>query len=148
MQDVCLYSRAMKNILDTVRNGANTVRYGIATMNCKTMALMGTVAAAALPVCNVFAEGDVFSATGDVIKTIYKGVLSISTILAVCCVVICCLFMMLSSNPKTVETSKSWLKRILIDWIVINALGLIVTSLRSWLSAAGADQFDIDGTTI
>lgn len=131
----------MKNILNSVREGAIAVKSGIDSMNCKTMALMGTVGVAALPVCSVFAEGDVFSAAQKLIKTIYSGVLGISTILAVCCVVICCLFMMLSSNPKTVETSKSWLKRILIAWVVINALGLIVTSLSTWLGNAGATQY-------
>lgn len=133
----------IKSVQSSAMKGAIAINNGVAALDRKAFAVMGLVGAAALPVSAAFAAGDVFDSATKIIQTIYKGVLGISTILAVVCVVICCLFMMLSSNPKTVETSKGWLKRILIAWVVINALGLIVTSLQSWLKNSGATQYSM-----
>lgn len=127
-------------------------------INAKTVGLLSTCGLAILPFSSAFAStsdseserefgghtGQRFGVGVDVeravslIKAIYKGIFSISTPLAAVIAVIACLFWMFSSNPRTVETAKSWLKRVLIAWVLINTFGLIITSLSSWLAKAGA----------
>ena len=129
------YSKQMKKIQTALLSAGSVI-------NAKTIGLMSFCGIAALPVASAFAATDLFDSAKSLIKTIYEGVAGISTVLAVVLAIIACLFWMFSSNPRTVETAKSWLKRILIAWIVINALGLIVSSLSTWLSDAGATNAD------
>lgn len=128
------YSKSMNKIQSSLMTVGSKI-------NGKAIGLMSVCGVAALPVMSVFAADatpDIFESAKAIIKTIYNGVFGISTALAVVIAVIACLFMMFSSNPRTVETSKSWLKRVLIAWVIINALGLIISTLTTWLTSAGA----------
>ena len=55
---------------------------------------------------------------------------TISTIVAVTAAAIALLVRMVSRNQRSVDEATSWLKRIVITWIVLNSLGFIVTYLQ------------------
>ena len=127
----------------SVKEAALSGIYSVsAHVNKKAVALMAFLGSACIQTVSVYAASDetVFERAKTLIHSIYDGLLSITTIVAVICAVIALLFLMFSSNPRTVENSKNWLKRIVIAWLCINALGLIVNTLADVL---GDDaQFD------
>ena len=79
---------------------------------------------------------DVFSKFTTAIKSVYSKILSITTIIAVLAAVIALIMRMYSTNPRTVETATSWLKRILISWVLINSLTYIATFLEGTFDGA------------
>lgn len=83
---------------------------------------------------NVYASGDLFSAAKTAFSSIYNSLLSIVNIVAIVCAVIALLLLIFSKNQRTVESSKEWLKRIVIAWIAINCMGWIVATLTDWVA--------------
>ena len=57
---------------------------------------------------------------------IYTHILSISTIAAIVTAAVALLLMNFSRSGRTVDESRSWLKRIVITWVVLNGLGFIM----------------------
>ena len=62
----------------------------------------------------------------EIMKDVYNKIVGISTIAAVVTAAIALLLMNFSKNGKTVDESRSWLKRIIITWAILNGLGFIM----------------------
>ena len=56
--------------------------------------------------------------------------LGISTIVAVTVAAIALLVRMVSRNQRAVDEATSWLKRVVVTWIILNTLGFIVAYLQ------------------
>ena len=69
-----------------------------------------------------------------IMKDIYGELVAISTIVAVTVAAIALLVRMISRNQRAVDEATSWLKRIVITWIVLNSLGFIVAYLQPLIS--------------
>ena len=64
------------------------------------------------------------------VQDIYGQVVAISTIVAVTVAAIALIVRMVSRNQRAVDEATSWLKRIVVTWIVLNTLGFIVAYLQ------------------
>ena len=60
---------------------------------------------------------------------LYNKFLSVSTIAACVAASVCLILMNFSTDDRAVATSRSWLKRILLSWVILNVLGFIMTYL-------------------
>lgn len=65
-----------------------------------------------------------------IMKDIYGQLVGISTIVAVTVAAIALLVRMISRNQRAVDEATSWLKRIVVTWIVLNSLGFVVAYLQ------------------
>lgn len=74
---------------------------------------------------------DRFSA---IMQDIYGQLVAISTIVAVTVAAIALIVRMISRNQRAVDEATSWLKRIVVTWIVLNTLGFIVAYLQPLIS--------------
>ncbi|MBQ2785761.1 MAG: hypothetical protein IJF02_04605 [Oscillospiraceae bacterium] len=70
---------------------------------------------------------DRFSA---IMKDVYGQLVGISTIVAVTVAAVALVVRMISRNQRAVDEATSWLKRIVVTWIVLNSLGFIVAYLQ------------------
>ena len=70
---------------------------------------------------------DRFSA---ILRDVYAQLIAISTIVAVTVAAIALLVRMISRNQRAVDEATTWLKRIVVTWIVLNSLGFIVAYLQ------------------
>ncbi|MCL2105671.1 MAG: fimbrial protein [Oscillospiraceae bacterium] len=82
------------------------------------------LAAGALP---ALAAPSVWEKASEIMKDVYNQILLISTIAAVVTAAVALLLMNFSKNGKTVDESRSWLKRIIITWAILNGLGFIMS---------------------
>ena len=91
--------------------------------------LVGIASALILSVQPVMAETiwDRFSA---IMRDVYGQLVAISTIVAVTVAAIALIVRMISRNQRAVDEATSWLKRIIVTWIVLNTLGFIVAYLQ------------------
>ena len=69
---------------------------------------------------------DMWSKAEDIMKDVYAKILGISTIAAIVTASTALLLMNFSKSGKTVDESRSWLKRIAITWCILNGLGFIM----------------------
>jgi len=74
----------------------------------------------------VFAAETVWDKAKAIMQDVYNNILAISTIAAVVTAAIALLLMNFSKNGKTVDESRSWLKRIILTWAILNSLGFIM----------------------
>lgn len=65
-----------------------------------------------------------------IMKDIYGQIVAISTIVAVTVAAIALIVRMVSRNQRAVDEATSWIKRIVITWIVLNSLGFVVAYLQ------------------
>ncbi len=94
-----------------------------------------TLCAALVSVQPVFATTvDIWSRFSDIMKDIYGQLVGISTIVAVTVASIALVVRMVSRNQRSVDEATSWLKRIVITWIVLNMLGFVVAYLQPLVS--------------
>lgn len=63
------------------------------------------------------------------LNNIYLKFLGVSTIAACVAASICLIMMNFSTDDRTVATSRAWLKRILLSWIILNVLGFVMVYL-------------------
>ena len=73
---------------------------------------------------------DIWSRFSDIMKDIYGEIVAISTIVAVTVAAVALVVRMVSRNQRAVDEATSWLKRIVITWIILNSLGLVVAYLQ------------------
>ncbi len=78
--------------------------------------------------------GDFWTAASALMQDIYTHILGISTIVAVVCASVALILMNFSRSGRTVDESRSWLKRIVVTWIILNSLGFIVAYLSPLVS--------------
>lgn len=65
-----------------------------------------------------------------IMKDVYGQLVGISTIVAVTAAAVALLVRMISRNQRAVDEASSWLKRIIVTWIVLNTLGFAVAYLQ------------------
>ena len=66
----------------------------------------------------------------NAMQTVYTDVAGIATVAAVVCAAVCLFLMNFSKSGRTVDESRSWLKRIVVCWAALMTLGAIVTYLE------------------
>ena len=77
----------------------------------------------------VFGES-IWDRFSTIMKDVYGQLVAISTIVAVTAAAIALLVRMISRNQRAVDEASSWLKRIIVTWLVLNTLGFIVAYLQ------------------
>ena len=73
---------------------------------------------------------DIWSRFSAIMKDIYGEIVAISTIVAVTVAAVALVVRMVSRNQRAVDEATSWLKRIVITWIILNSLGFVVAYLQ------------------
>ncbi len=81
-----------------------------------------------------------------IMQDVYGKVVGISTIVAVTVAAIALVVRMVSRNQRAVDEATSWLKRIVITWIILNSLGFIVAYLQPLI--AGGNYSPGGGGTV
>ena len=81
-----------------------------------------------------FTAPTVWEKATQIMKDVYNQVLLISTIAAVVTASIALLMMNFSKSGRTVDESRSWLKRIVITWAILNGLGFIMAYITPFFS--------------
>lgn len=94
--------------------------------------LVALAAALIISLQPVFAADTIWTKFSEVMKDIYGKLLGISTIIAVTAATIALLVRMISRNQRAVDEATTWLKRIVITWIILNCLGFIIAYLSPW----------------
>lgn len=74
--------------------------------------------------------GTIWARFSTILKDVYGQIVAISTIVAVTVAAIALLVRMISRNQRAVDEATSWLKRIVVTWIILNSLGFIVAYLQ------------------
>ena len=91
--------------------------------------IVGIVSALILSVQPVLAD-DIWSRFSTIMKDVYGELVGISTIVAVTAAAVALLIRMISRNQRAVDEATSWLKRIIVTWLVLNTLGFAVAYLQ------------------
>lgn len=91
--------------------------------------MVGAACAAVLTVQPVMAES-IWDRFSTIMQDVYGQLVAISTIVAVTVAAIALIVRMISRNQRAVDEATSWLKRIVVTWIVLNTLGFIVAYLQ------------------
>jgi len=79
----------------------------------------------------VLAETDtIWTRFSTIMKDVYGQLVGISTIVGVTAAAVALLIRMISRNQRAVDEASSWLKRIIITWVVLNTLGFAVAYLN------------------
>ena len=77
---------------------------------------------------------DMWTKAEAIMKDVYGKILGISTIAAIVTASVALLLMNFSKSGKTVDESRTWLKRIAISWITLNSLGFILAYVTPFFS--------------
>ena len=80
------------------------------------------------------AADTIWSKASEIMQDVYTQILGISTIAAIVTAAVALLMMNFSRSGRTVDESRSWLKRIVITWIVLNGLGFIMAYVTPFFS--------------
>ena len=91
--------------------------------------IVGIVSALILSLQPVLAD-DNWSRFSTIMKDVYGELVGISTIVAVTAAAVALLIRMISRNQRAVDEATSWLKRIIVTWLVLNTLGFAVAYLQ------------------
>lgn len=76
-------------------------------------------------------SGDtIWSRFSSIMADVYGELVGISTIVAVTAASVALLVRMISRNERAVSEATSWLKRIIVTWVVLNTLGFAVAYLQ------------------
>lgn len=76
----------------------------------------------------------VWEKASEIMQDVYTQILAISTIAAIVTASVALLMMNFSRSGRTVDESRSWLKRIIITWIILNGLGFIMAYVTPFFS--------------
>ncbi len=91
--------------------------------------MVGAASSLILTVQPVYAD-TIFDRFSTIMKDVYGQLVGISTIVAVTAASVALIIRMVSRNQRAVDEATSWLKRIVITWIILNTLGFIVAYLQ------------------
>lgn len=110
----------------------------------KKAALMLSISATAtlmmaMPVSASTGTGgtDIWGWLDTALNDLYQKFLGVSTIAACVAASVCLIMMNFSTDDRAVSTSRAWLKRILISWVILNVLGFIMTYLINLTNGGG-----------
>ena len=81
-----------------------------------------------------FAASNVWTKANEIMVDVYNQIMLISTISAIVTAAVALLLMNFSRNGRTVDESRSWLKRIAITWAILNGLGFIMAYVTPFFS--------------
>lgn len=81
----------------------------------------------------VFAA-NMWDKANEIMRDVYNQIILISTIAAVVTASVALLLMNFSKSGKTVDESRSWLKRIIITWAILNGLGFIMAYITPFFA--------------
>lgn len=95
--------------------------------------MVGMLSAALISLQPVMAD-TIWDRFSTIMKDVYGEIVAISTIVAVTVAAVALVVRMVSRNQRAVDEATSWLKRIIITWIVLNSLGFVVTYLQPLIS--------------
>lgn len=82
----------------------------------------------------VLAADTVWTKAQTIMQDVYSKIVGISTVAAVVTSAVALLLMNFSKSGRTVDESRTWLKRIVITWVILNGLGFIVAYITPFLS--------------
>ena len=82
----------------------------------------------------VLADDTIWSKFSDVMKDVYGKLAGISTIVAVTAAAVALLVRMISRNQRAVDEATSWIKRIVVTWLILNTLGFIIAYIQPWVA--------------
>ena len=91
--------------------------------------LVGMASAMLISLQPVMAD-TIWNRFSTIMKDVYGQLVGISTIVAVTAAAIALIVRMISRNQRAVDEATSWLKRIVVTWIVLNSLGFVVAYLQ------------------
>lgn len=91
--------------------------------------MVGMASALLLSVQPVMAD-TIWNRFSTIMKDVYSQVVGISTIVAVTVAAVALLVRMISRNQRAVDEATSWLKRIVVTWVILNSLGFFVAYLQ------------------
>ena len=103
-------------------------RYYWSLMSAGTAFLLSMQLVFAAPAANT-----IWTKFSEVMKDIYTQLLGISTIVAVVAAAVALIVRMVSRNQRAVDEASSWLKRIVITWVILNTLGFIIAYIQPWI---------------
>lgn len=109
---------------ETLSNRLRTAYWSLVALGCGLL----------LSVRPVLAE-TIWDRFSSIMQDIYGQVVAISTIVAVTVAAIALIVRMVSRNQRAVDEATSWLKRIVVTWIVLNTLGFIVAYLQPLIAS-------------
>ena len=81
-----------------------------------------------------FAADTIWTKASAIMQDVYSQIVTISTIAAVVCASVALLLMNFSRSDRTVQESRSWLKRIIISWAILNGLGFIMAYITPFFA--------------
>jgi len=81
-----------------------------------------------------FAATTMWDKANEIMKDVYNQILLISTIAGIVTAAVALLLMNFSKSGKTVDESRSWLKRIIITWVILNGLGFIMAYISPFFT--------------
>lgn len=76
----------------------------------------------------------IFEKASEIMKDVYTQILSISTIAAVVTAAVALLMINFSMTDRSVTEARSWLKRIIITWALLNGLGFIMAYITPFFA--------------
>ena len=117
-----------------VRKMVKKIAEGKEKLKSLYRSVSGMSAVALLTIQPVFAAAPgtstIWNRFSTILKDIYGQIVAISTIVAVTVASIALLIRMVSRNQRATEEATSWLKRIVVTWIILNSLGFVVAYLQ------------------
>lgn len=78
----------------------------------------------------VAAADTLWTRISTIVADVYGQLVGISTIVGVTAAAVALLVRMISRNERAVAEATSWLKRIVVTWILLNTLGFAVAYLQ------------------
>lgn len=83
---------------------------------------------------SAFAADTIWTKASAIMQDVYSQIVTISTIAAVVCASVALLLMNFSRSDRTVQESRSWLKRIIVSWAILNGLGFIMAYITPFFA--------------
>ena len=110
---------------------ANQLKKGRQYLKNGYWAMVGALSAMIISLQPVMAD-TIWDRFSTIMKDVYGEIVAISTIVAVTVAAIALVVRMVSRNQRAVDEATSWLKRIVITWLVLNSLGFVVAAVDFW----------------
>ncbi len=76
----------------------------------------------------------IWTKASEVMKDVYTQILGISTIAAVVTAAVALLMINFGHTDRSTQEARSWLKRIIITWMILNSLGFIMAYITPFFS--------------
>lgn len=95
------------------------------------LCMIMTMSSTALAAGNTATTQTLFDTVEKLVGEIFNELVTISTVIAALGCAIALFIRLLSRNTRSIEEANSWLKRIIISWLVLNSLAFFVAYGRN-----------------